>query len=147
MTDATYDLVLQRHGRPGVRGYLYDVILNGEVICTSRDPQYAACRALVALGLRGEARFWRPGRPTHDSCIRDIEKGALLFTREGANDGPRVAKYAPIGTGRRKYGRQSNEVAPAGVEVPSAPAEPYSPITCGNVQSAGQVGGGEHGQP
>jgi hypothetical protein len=77
------------------RGYLYEVVLDGEVIVSSsRDPEYDACRELLKRGRRGIAIFSRPGVAPH--FWADVERGAQLMTKESAW-GVRVVKFSPDG--------------------------------------------------
>jgi hypothetical protein len=87
-----YDVILRRKSRPGSRGYQYDAIFGGGVLVSSRDPEYAACRALLAMGLTGTAQFWREGKACHDSSL-DIERGARGTTQELNKGTIRVGKY------------------------------------------------------
>lgn len=81
------------------RGQTYNVHFgapDGEQIATNVfDPEYAACRALVARGVTGRLEVWRPGSAFASSIIRDIAKGALLTIREDAQRGPCTVKYRP----------------------------------------------------
>ena len=91
----TYDVTLRQRDKPGSRGYQCEVIFAGEVIAISRDPEYAACRALLANGLVGRVRFWSdvygPQRDYRSSL--DIERGAKSSTSESSRSSLRVAKY------------------------------------------------------
>jgi hypothetical protein len=91
---APTDAVLRRHDRPGPRGYRYDVLVGGEVVCTSRDPQFAACRVLAERGVTGSIRFWREGKTTWDSML-DIERGAGMRTIDSDRGGLSFGKYTP----------------------------------------------------
>lgn len=88
------------HGRfENRRGQTYNVHLDGpgeELIVTNAfDPEYAACRVLVARGVTGRLEVWRPGSAFASLIIRDIAKGASLTIREDARRGPCVVKYRP----------------------------------------------------
>ena len=65
-TAAIFDLPLKRRipDRLGHGGgeYQYAVWLGEELVVKSRDPEFAACRALAKSGRFGLARFWREGK-------------------------------------------------------------------------------------
>jgi hypothetical protein len=79
------------------RGQKYAVLLDGKVIVASAyDPEYAACRALVALGITGRLEVWRSEAAYPAIIIRDIEKAAGLTIREDARHGPAVIEFRPM---------------------------------------------------
>jgi hypothetical protein len=79
------------------RGQRYSVELDGVVIVEDAiDPEYTACRALVARGITGRLEVWRAGATYASMVIRDIEKGARLTVREDARRGPCVVPYRPL---------------------------------------------------
>lgn len=80
--------------------YRYEVRLNGELLVVHRDPEFAACRALVARGYSGKARFWREGKEHPDIEIRDIVKAARYKTLETPSVGPKFAKYVEMPEGQ-----------------------------------------------
>ena len=86
----THDIQLKPLPHPGPRGYRYECQFAGEHLGTSHNPEYAACRKLLALGLTGKARFFRGER--HASSL-DIERGARRTISENAKHGPRIARY------------------------------------------------------
>jgi hypothetical protein len=68
------------------------VSFNGEVlVASSRDPEFAACRALLARGIRGKVKVIDDNTRRHRSTV-DIERGAKLTCEEGAH-GPHFVKY------------------------------------------------------
>ena len=94
----TVDLVLKRRKTPGASGYMYDVMRGGAVLVSSINPEFKACRALVAEGVSGNVRFWREGRAEHDSEF-DIERAAKRTVSENINHGPRVVKFTEFQPG------------------------------------------------
>jgi hypothetical protein len=86
------DVILRRRDKPGKAGYQYEVWRDGAYLLTSRDPEYATCRFLLAQGLRGLVRFWREGKATHDSSL-DIERGAKCAATESRATSIRVRRY------------------------------------------------------
>ncbi len=90
----TIDLAMRRL-RPeqmllGRWEYEYEVRLGDELIVVDRDPEHSACRALLAKGITGKARFMRDGKP---SLIMDIEKAAQYRVQDKGRHGPRFVKY------------------------------------------------------
>jgi hypothetical protein len=63
------------------RGQSYNVHFgtpDGNLIAANRfDPEYAACRALVALGVTGKLEVWRPGSvaPGHSEVSPTDDQG------------------------------------------------------------------------
>ena len=80
---------------------LWHVEFTGEQIVTAaRDPEYTACRALLARGVTGKVTF------VHESGMAGltmgIEHGAGLTVDEATRDGrPRVVKYRPYNADSR----------------------------------------------
>lgn len=89
-------ITLRRREHAGPRGYLYDAVLDGEIIASSRDPEFAACRALVRRGYRGRVDFWREGASHPSMTIMSIERAAGLSTSESAKAGLRIGKHTPL---------------------------------------------------
>ena len=75
-----HDAVLRRKAKAGGRGYKYEVLIGDEVIANSRDPEHAACRALLAKGVTGTVRFWSDVYGPQKDCRSslDIERGAKV---------------------------------------------------------------------
>ena len=68
--------------------------LGATLIESARDPEYEACRALLARGITGTLVTYSPGSSVPRMRV-DIEKGAKLTIVENAKDGPRTARYRP----------------------------------------------------
>lgn len=88
------------HGRfEKSRGQTYNVHLAGpegeQIVKNAFDPEYAACRALVARGVTGRLEICRPGSTVTSSVIRDIAKGAPLTIRDDTHRRVCVVKYRP----------------------------------------------------
>jgi hypothetical protein len=80
----------------GARGQRYRVIHSGvTLIESSGNPEFDACRALLARGITGLLESWH--KDAHFAAMYlDIEKGARLTVQEGEQIGPRfVAWSAP----------------------------------------------------
>jgi hypothetical protein len=98
------DLVMRRRNQAGSRGYRYDVLMGGELLCTANDPEFTACRILAERGITGKARFWREGKTEHDIEM-DITKASKKCIRESEKHGPRIVKWSPNDWAReRKFG-------------------------------------------
>jgi hypothetical protein len=79
----------------GPKGTYYRVSYRGKALIEStREPVYSACRALVAMGLKGRLEVWG-GEPYPRGIVRDIKKGAKLTVVEKDTIGPRLARYRP----------------------------------------------------
>src|SRR5262245_41061940 len=68
--------------------------LGTTLIESARDPEFEACRALLARGITGTLVTYNPGGTVPRMRV-DIEKGTKLSTVENAKDGPRRARYRP----------------------------------------------------
>jgi hypothetical protein len=73
----------------------YRVTYLGETLIESaRDPEFEACRVLLAKGITGTLATYSPGSSVPRMRI-GIAKGAQLMTIENAADGPRIGRYRP----------------------------------------------------
>jgi hypothetical protein len=94
---ATVDLAMKRLDPErmsfGRWEYEYEVRLGDELIVINRDPECSACRALLAKGITGTARFMRRGAPY---MTMNIERAAQYRVRETERHGPRFVKYQPF---------------------------------------------------
>jgi hypothetical protein len=68
--------------------------LGATLIESARDPEFEACRALLARGITGTLVTYSPGGSVPRMRV-DIEQAAKLTTVEKAKDGPRLARYRP----------------------------------------------------
>jgi hypothetical protein len=83
----------------GSRGPIYRVIYDGEVLLeASRVPVFDACRALLAMGIKGRLEVWRPGK-TYWDIATDIERGAGLTVEESDTVSVRIVPYVPFAMG------------------------------------------------
>jgi hypothetical protein len=79
----------------GGKAQRYQVWLGNEVLIEdTHNPEYEACRALLARGITGRLETYREGNP-HPAMILDIEKAAKLTISEGAH-GPTRVKWQPF---------------------------------------------------
>ncbi len=61
---------------------MYRVTYRGTELAVAGDPEHAACRALLAMGVTGSLRTrWKSA--AHDAMALDIERGAGRRTSEG----------------------------------------------------------------
>lgn len=75
---------------------LYNVLHNGELIVErSRDPEFDACRALLAKGITGRLLMC-DGKTGMPRMYLDIEKAAKLTVREDRSTSPRLVKWRPM---------------------------------------------------
>ena len=76
-------------------GARYRVTYLGKTLIESaRDPEFEACRALLAKGVTGTLVTYIPGSSIPRMLI-DFAKGAHLMTIDNAADGPRISRYRP----------------------------------------------------
>jgi hypothetical protein len=86
------ELELTHYAGTGAR---YRVTCLGKTLIESaRDPEFEACRALLAQGVTGTLVTFSPGSPVPRMAV-DIEKGAKLTTIENNKAGPSFARYRP----------------------------------------------------
>jgi hypothetical protein len=79
----------------GHSGTTYRVMYRDKILIEkTKEPLFSACRALVAIGLRGRLEEWA-GESYPRVIVRDIEQAAKLAVVENVNDGPRFARYRP----------------------------------------------------
>jgi len=79
----------------GERGQHYRVLYAGEVLIEGTwNPEFEACRALLAMGVRGNLQTWRRGKQHWDLQV-DIERGAGLTVEESENHGPKIVRWRP----------------------------------------------------
>jgi hypothetical protein len=84
--------------RYGVRGPVYRVMYAGEVLLEHWNPEFEACRALLARGITGKLEAWRTGG-TYPALILDIEKAAKLTVEESDGVSVRVVPWKPFAVG------------------------------------------------
>lgn len=79
----------------GQRGPLFKVTLAGEIIvASSRNPEFDACRVLLARGVTGTLVSRHAGQ-SYDAMRVKIEIGAALTTSEDVSGRLRFAKWQP----------------------------------------------------
>ncbi len=80
----------------GNRGQRYRATYAGSVLIeTSLNPEFDACRALLAMGITGSMEVWRPGA-TFPTMTLDIERGAGLTVSETDANGLRIVRWQPF---------------------------------------------------
>lgn len=85
------------------RGQGYSVSFNGETIVTNtRNPEFDACRHLVAQGYQGRMEMWDNERSYPRMVFHDIEKAARLTVSETERHGPRIVRYDPMSDEQRQ---------------------------------------------
>lgn len=78
----------------GTRARFRVTYLGKTLFESARDPEFEACRALLARGVTGTLVTYSPGSSVPRMRI-DIAKGAQLMTIDNAEDGPRIGRYRP----------------------------------------------------
>jgi hypothetical protein len=89
--------------RYGARGPVYRVMYAAEVLLEHWNPEFEACRALLARGITGKLETWRPGGSFPAQTL-DIEKTAKLTVEESDTVSVRMVRWKPFaaGAGSRK---------------------------------------------
>src|SRR5262245_48570443 len=79
----------------GERGQHYRVLYAGEVLIEDTwNPEFEACRPLLAMGVRGNLQTWRRGKQHWDMQL-DIERGARLTVEENEHHWPKIVRWRP----------------------------------------------------
>jgi len=60
------------------------------------EPEFEACRALVARGIIGRLETWRTGKTHPDMIVPDIEEGARWTVVENDKEGPVIKRWEPF---------------------------------------------------
>ena len=80
----------------GARGQRYQVTYAGDVLIESScNPEFDACRALLAQSITGKLAVWRRGAAAPCMTL-DIERGARLTISETDKEGPRLVRWRPF---------------------------------------------------
>ena len=106
----------------GERGQWYRVHHAGRVLIEKTwNPEYDACRALLAIGVTGRAEFWRPSA-TYPSSSIDIVRGAQWTIKENEHHGPIIVRYDPfVAAGERL--KTADHVPAVAIPPQKIPAE------------------------
>jgi hypothetical protein len=91
--EVIHEVILERVSI-GNRGANYSVAYRDQVICLSRDPEFAACRELAKRGLTGLLKTRWKGSP-HIAMTMNIAWGAARRTKEGG--ALRIVRWSPFG--------------------------------------------------
>jgi hypothetical protein len=59
------------------------------------NPEFEACRALLARGIVGRLEVWRFGKSHPDMLVPDIAKAAEWTVKENETRGPHFARWQP----------------------------------------------------
>jgi hypothetical protein len=80
----------------GKRGQRYRVHYEGAVLIHETwNPEFEACRALMARGITGRLEVWRLSKSHPDMLVPDIAKAAEWTVVENESHGPRFARWEP----------------------------------------------------
>jgi hypothetical protein len=93
----THKIIIAPIGSIGRRGQLYRACTSDGAVLVeaSRNPEFDACRALLARGITGRMETWRVGCPY--PCMHlDIACGAKLTVLENATCSPRLVNWSPL---------------------------------------------------
>jgi hypothetical protein len=90
-------IVIEPTSIRGERGQYYRVYFEGAVLIEDTwNPEFEACRALVARGITGRLETWRAGKTHPDMIIPDIEEGARWTVVENDKEGPVIRSWEPF---------------------------------------------------
>src|SRR5262249_35915008 len=96
----------------GDRGQRYLVSYAGErLIESTRNPEYDACRALLAKSITGRLEIWRAGAAFPASSI-DIGRGARWTVLETERESPRMVRWRSFLAGESQDGVSARPVSP-----------------------------------
>lgn len=70
-----YNLTIVHTGRFKTKGEILEVYYKGDMIASSAQAEFEACRTLAERGLYGRGRFWREGKK-HWDLEMDIKWGS-----------------------------------------------------------------------
>ena len=80
----------------GKRGQYYRVYFrDGVLIEHTSNPEFEACRALVARGVTGRLEVWRAGAPCPAMVVPDIERAATRTVKRTRKSGPDLPRGRP----------------------------------------------------
>jgi hypothetical protein len=80
----------------GERGQYYRVYCQGAVLIDETwNPEFEACRVLLARGFLGRLEVWRLGKDHPDMVVRDIATAAEWTVEENEKSGPRFVRWKP----------------------------------------------------
>ena len=115
-----YRITINRVGA-GARGELWRVEHAGiELIASTREPFFDACRALAALGITGMVEMWHAGA-AFPSMRGDITRCATLTVLESAKSGPRLGRWQPFDAQRRAGMAIADSASHAREEISASP--------------------------
>jgi hypothetical protein len=90
-------IVIEPTSIRGERGQYYRVYFEGAVLIEDTwNPEFEACRALVARDITGRLETWRAGKTHPDMTVPDIEEGARWTLVENDKDGPVIKRWEPF---------------------------------------------------
>src|SRR5262245_39728498 len=98
---AAHRIVIEPTSIRGERGQYYRVYFRDDVLIEDTwNPEFEACRALVARGVTGRLEVMRPSADFPDRLIRglifpDIEEGARWTVVENDKEGPVIRRWVP----------------------------------------------------
>ena len=94
---ATHRIIIEPTTIRGERGQYYRVFFEGAVLIEDTwNPEFEACRALVALGITGRLEVWRSDKPYPRLIFPDIEEGARWTVVENDKEGPVIKRWKPF---------------------------------------------------
>ena len=81
----------------GERGQRYRVHYGDAVLIEDTwNPEFEACRALVARGITGRLETWRAGKTHPDMIVPNVDEGARCTVVENDKVGPVIRPWQPF---------------------------------------------------
>jgi hypothetical protein len=97
MTAKTHRIVIELTTIRGERGKYYRVYFQDAVLIEDTwNPEFEACRALVARGVTGRFETWRADKPYSGLIVPDIEEVARWTVVENDKEGPVIRRWEPF---------------------------------------------------
>jgi hypothetical protein len=97
MAVKAHRIVIEPTSIRGERGQYYRVYFEGAVVIEDTwNPEFEACRALVARGVTGRLETWRADKPYPGLIFPDIAEGARWTVVENPKEGPLAHVPSPL---------------------------------------------------
>ena len=91
----THRIYIEPTSNRGDKGqYCREHFQDAVLIPETWNPEFEACRALLARGVIGRLEVWRFGKDYPDMLVRDIAKAAQWTVKEDEKRGPRFARWS-----------------------------------------------------
>lgn len=92
----THRVVIKPALRNAHRQYFKAFLDGREIVERSPDPEFAACRAMTAMGLSGPVEFYAPGAASPGLLVRNLKAAARLCVVETDRVSATIKKWRPF---------------------------------------------------